>query len=85
MRPLRLGPHNISSSVPRLNRIVWTDEMVPDPPEIYSSTFTRAEFGDSGFTCSLRRHDGTAWQSGDLWLLLGLLSLLGVRQLRRRG
>ncbi|NNJ95095.1 MAG: hypothetical protein HKP57_10155 [Halobacteria archaeon] len=72
-------------SAPRLNRIVWTDEMMPDPPEIYSSTFTRAEFGDSGFACSLGRRGGTAWQAGELWLLLGLLSLLGVRHLRRRG
>lgn len=72
-------------SAPGLNRIVWTDERMGDPPEIYSSTFARAESGDSGFTCSLGRRGGTAWQAGDLWLLLGLLSLLGVRHLRRRG
>ncbi|MBT8117820.1 MAG: hypothetical protein KJO66_08315 [Gammaproteobacteria bacterium] len=72
-------------SAPRLNRIVWTDSMMAGIPEIYSSTFTRAEFGDSGFACSLGRRDGSAWQAGELWLLLGLLSLLGVRHLRRRG
>lgn len=52
-------------SAPRLNRIVWTDNM-SGTPEIYFSTFSRAEFGGSGFACSLGRRNGTAWQAGEL-------------------
>jgi len=58
------------------NRIVWTDSST-GTREIFAVTFSRAEAGSSGFTCSLGR-PATAWQAGDAWLLLLAVLLLGV-------
>jgi hypothetical protein len=71
-------------SAPGGNRIVWPDSTTPGISEILSSTISRAETGESGFlTCSLMKRDGVAWRAGELWLLLGLVLLLGVRRYRR--
>jgi hypothetical protein len=69
---------------PRGNRIVWADS-ASGSQEIVSSTFTRADAGESGyFTCALRPVSGSAAGAGDLWLLLAGIGALGLRYLSRR-
>jgi len=71
-------------SAPAGNRIVWTDSMTL-PSEIYASVISRADSGSSGFiSCSLGNPDSDGWRAGELWLLLGLLSLLFARRQLRR-
>ncbi|MGB5259182.1 MAG: hypothetical protein WBO34_01530 [Gammaproteobacteria bacterium] len=71
-------------TAPGSSRIVWPDSTTPGISEVMSSSISRADTGESGyFTCSLTNRDGVAWRSGELWLLLGLVLLLGVRRLRR--
>jgi hypothetical protein len=70
-------------SAPGLNRIVWPDSTTPGISEILSSFIVRADAGSSGFSCSLGNPDAVAWRAGELWLLLGLMSLLAVRRARR--
>lgn len=69
---------------PGSNRIVWPDSTMPAITEILSDTFTRVETGERGFTCSLSNREGAPWRSGELWLLLGFVLLLGGRHFRRR-
>ena len=69
---------------PGSNRIVWPDSTMAGITEILSETFSRVETGESGFTCSLSNRDGEPWRSGELWLLLGFVLLLGGRNYRRR-
>jgi hypothetical protein len=69
---------------PRGNRIVWADSGSGNQ-EIVSSTFTRADAGESGFfACALRPGSGSAAGAGELWLLLAGIGALGLRYLSRR-
>jgi hypothetical protein len=70
-------------SAPGRNRIVWTDNDTAMGTEIFASKISRADAGSSGFSCSLGNPHAAAWRAGELWLLLGLLSLLAVRRFRR--
>lgn len=58
------------------SRIVWTENLA-GALEIFSSPFSRADAGESGYTCSLAR-GGSAWHAGDFWLLLAGLAVLGI-------
>jgi MYXO-CTERM domain-containing protein len=62
------------------NRIVWVEDIVT-AQEVFSDTFSRADSGSSGFTCSMGPQ-GSAWRAGDLWLLLAGVFALGVRRRR---
>ena len=68
---------------PRGDRIVWADSASGNQ-EIFSTTFTRADAGSSGFTCALQRAPGRAANAADLWLLLAGIAVLGLRVARRR-
>ena len=65
------------------NRLVWTDSVSGDQ-EIYSVTFSRADAGSSGFTCSLGGTGTGIAQAGDAWLLLVVIAGLGSLCRRRR-
>ncbi len=70
---------------PRSFRIVWADNAsASGSQEILSSTFTRADAGESGLSCALRTGSGSVAQAGDLWLLLAGIGALGLRYLSRR-
>jgi hypothetical protein len=67
----------VARLAPGGSSILWAGSGIAGAAEIFSETFSRAESGSSGYTCSLGPA-GSAWRAGDFWLLLAGLMALGI-------